>query len=322
MSIKRIAFLSNKLTLRGTEIAMYDYADYNETLLNNKSIIITRDYNRIKKEFDVSLDAYTKFHNRFNVEYYKCQNDIDDIVEKHNITHIYIIKAGGWDGLISTRCKNLIHCVFYTGYPHGEIYSAISNDVNRLHGTNYPVVPHMVRIYDTNEDLRQQLKIPKEAIVFGRTGGVESFDINFVKNAIVNILQKKPDIYFIFMNTYNFCDHHRVIYLSGTTDMKFKRMFMNTCDALIHAREGGETFGLVCGEFAVALKPVITYSNSRERNHLNILGDKAVLYSDYDSVYKIFNEFSKDKYNMHDNGYLEYSPENIMRIFDKVYLSE
>ena len=53
-SPKRIAFLSNKLTLRGTEIAMYDYADYNETLLNNKSIIITRDYNLIKNQFDVS----------------------------------------------------------------------------------------------------------------------------------------------------------------------------------------------------------------------------------------------------------------------------
>lgn len=35
----KIAFLSNKLTLRGTEAAMYDYADYNENLLNNQYII-------------------------------------------------------------------------------------------------------------------------------------------------------------------------------------------------------------------------------------------------------------------------------------------
>ncbi len=46
--MKIVGFLSNKLTLRGTEIAVYDYADYNETILNNKSIIITRDYNKIK----------------------------------------------------------------------------------------------------------------------------------------------------------------------------------------------------------------------------------------------------------------------------------
>ena len=29
---KRVAFLSNKLTLRGTEVAIFDYADYNEKI--------------------------------------------------------------------------------------------------------------------------------------------------------------------------------------------------------------------------------------------------------------------------------------------------
>ena len=106
---QRIGFLSNKLTVRGCEIAMYDYADFNETLLNNKSIIITRDFNRIQYEYDVSVDAYRKFHSRFTVEYYATQQDIDRIVEKHGLTHLYIIKGGGFDGLFSTKCKNLIH---------------------------------------------------------------------------------------------------------------------------------------------------------------------------------------------------------------------
>ena len=44
---------------------------FNETLLNNKSIIITRDYNVIKNQFDVSLDAYEKFKSRFQIEYYQ-----------------------------------------------------------------------------------------------------------------------------------------------------------------------------------------------------------------------------------------------------------
>jgi hypothetical protein len=82
--VKYIGFLSNKLTLRGTEIAMYDYADYNETMLNNKSLIISRDYNLIKHVFDVSEEAYTKFKKRFTVEYYNSQKDIDNIVEKYN----------------------------------------------------------------------------------------------------------------------------------------------------------------------------------------------------------------------------------------------
>jgi len=318
---KIIGFLSNKLTLRGSEIAMYDYAEYNESLLNNKSIIITRNYNIIKGEFDVSEDAYIKFKKRFIVEYYNNQKNIDDIVLKNGITHLYIIKGGNWDGIISTKCKNLIHCVFTAQTPHGQVYSTISDEVNRLSGSNYPVVPHMIHLHDTNENMRSELNIPSEAIVFGRYGGVETFDIKFVYDVIKSILNKRNDIYFIFMNTSKFYIHKNIIYLNGTTDMFMKKKFINTTDALLHARQDGETFGLTCGEFAVCLKPVITYNKSREINHINILKNHAILYNNFDELYKILNEFSKNIYNMTNNGYLYYTPENVMNIFNNVYLT-
>ena len=317
-----IGFLSNKLTLRGTEIAMYDYADFNETLLKNKSVILTRDYNKIQGQFDVSSDAYAKFQQRFTVEYYQSQQDIDNIVEKHNLTHLYIIKAGSWDGLASTKCKNLIHCVFVTSQPHGQVYSVISDEVNRLHNTNYPVVPHMIRNFETNEHLRRELSIPENATVFGRYGGIETFDIDFVHTAVQNVLNARDDVYYIFMNTTVFYKHPRVIYMQGTTNMELKRKFINTSDALLHARRGGETFGLTCGEFAMALKPVITYEGSKERNHITILKDKAILYSNYDTVYKILYEFKRNMVNMNNNGYFSYSPGNVMNIFENVYISE
>lgn len=319
---KVVAFLSNKLTLRGTEVAMYDYADYNELLLRNKSIIITRNYDLIKHEYDVSSDAYMKFSKRFLVEYYANQSDIDAIVESHKVTHLYIIKAGGMDGLYSTKCKNLIHCVFSTNQPHGNIYSAISSDVNRVNKTNFPVVPHMIRNFNTTEHLRHELNIPLNAIVFGRFGGMESFDITFVHKVIENILKTRYDIFFLFMNTNRFYEHPHIIYLKGTTDMEYKRKFINTSDALLHARSGGETFGLTCGEFAIEKKTVITYSESRERNHINILGDKAVLYKDPESLLSVLSEFTKNKYNMDGNHYLDYSPVNIMNIFNQVYLND
>ena len=323
MPPKRIAFLSNKLTLRGTEIAMYDYADYNETLLNNKSIIITRDYNLIKNQFDVSIDAYTKFKHRFEiVEYYQTQGDIDNIVIKYGISHIYIIKAGTWDGLISTKCKNLVHCVFNTSQPHGDFYCPVSSDVNKRFNTNYPVLPHMIRIDESALNLRNDLMIPDNATVFGRYGGVETFDIEFVHDAIRNILRERDDIYFVFLNTREFYSHPRIKYLSGTTNMEIKRKFINTCDALIHARKDGESFGLTCGEFAIAYKPVITFEHSIEKNHIDILGNHAVLYSNYDSVYKILNEFTKNKYCMEGNQYLDHTPENIMKVFAKVFFNE
>lgn len=188
--------------------------------------------------------------------------------------------------------------------------------------TNYPVVPHMIRIFETNENLRLELSIPNDSIVFGRYGGLDTFDLDFVHNAIKDIIEKKDNLYFIFMNTNEFYKHPRIIYLSGTTNMEIKRKFINTSDALLHARKDGESFGLTCGEFALALKPVITFDGSIERNHINILDNKAILYSNYESIYKILNEFSKDKYNMEGNGYLEYNPENIMKIFNSIYINE
>ena len=318
--MKTIAFLSNKLTLRGTEITLYDYADYNEKILGNKSIIITRDYEKIKREYDVDIQAYQKFQSRFQMEYYDL-NELDDIVEANHVDYLYIIKAGDYDGLISTKCKNLIHCVFSTNEPHGDVYSVVGQTVNNMAGTNFPVVPHMIILPDTDMDLREELHIPKNAIVFGRYGGKETFDIPFTHEVIKHILGLRSDIYFLFMNTNVFYNHPNIIYLPGNTCMDHKRKFINTCDALLHARGGGETFGITCGEFAVCEKPVITWKNTNANEHLLILKDKAVIYENGYELFDILNTFHINKYDMKNNGYMYYTPENVMRIFQQVYLS-
>ncbi len=315
-----VGFLSNKITLRGTEIAMYDYADYNELILQNKSIIITRNIDKYRHEFDISDKAYEKFKKRFIVEYYDTIDDIDRIVEKYNISHLYIIKAGNYDGLFSSKCKNLIHCVFNSKEPHGQIYSVISEDVNKRFNTNLQVVPHMVRVHNTEENLRQELGIPEDAIVYGRYGGVETFDIEFVHECIKKILDEKENVYFIFMNTNIFYEHTRIIYLNGTEDMEYKRKFINTSNAMLHARKDGETFGLSCGEFAICNKPVITWGLSDCVNHLDILKDKCLIYKNYEDIYNILKNDKIINFDVTNNGYHYYSPTNVMEIFKKVYL--
>lgn len=315
--MKTVAFLSNKLTLRGTEVAIYDYAHYNEKLLGNKSIIITRDYDKIKREFDVDIQAYNKFKDRFNVFYYDSQSDIDRIVLDHKVTHLFIIKSGGYDGLYSNHCINIMHCVFDISQPHGQVYTPIGETINQLLGKNYPVTPHMVTISECDENLRSELGIPENAIVFGRYGGKESFDIRFVHEAIKKMVHSRDDVYFLFMNTHPFYQHKNIIHLPGNADMIFKRKFINTCDSLLHARERGETFGLTCGEFSICKKPVITYGCSREREHILILKDKAVIYNTPDELTTILQNFTKDKYDVSENGYMFYNPENVMAILNK-----
>jgi hypothetical protein len=317
MENKVVAFLSNKLTLRGTEVAIYDYADYNEKLLGNKSIIITRDYNKIKDQWDVDKMAYDKFNNRFSVFYYQSQEDIDSIVINNKVTHIFIEKAGDWDGLISKYCKNIIHCVFSTGQPHGDIYTPIGQTINNLRKTNYPVTPYMVTLPECDEDLRKEFNIPSDAVVFGRYGGKETFDLMFAHDVIRNILNNRPNVYFLFMNTNRFYDHKNIIHIPGNSDMVFKRKFINTCDALIHARVSGETFGLTCGEFSICKKPVITWGGSIENEHLLILKDKAVIYNNPEELNNILMSFTKDKYDVSENGYMFYTPENVMEILKK-----
>lgn len=176
----------------------------------------------------------------------------------------------------------------------------------------------MINLYDTQLDLRETLGIPKDALVFGRYGGKETFDITFVKQFIAN--NNYDNIYFLFINTYQFCNKKNVIFFDGTTDMELKRIFINTCDAMLHARIGGETFGLSCGEFASAGKPIITFGKSDDNEHLYILKDKAMIYNNIMELKNIVENFNNLKPDMSENPYKEYLPKNVMNIFKEIYI--
>lgn len=320
-----IAFLSNKLTIRGTEVALYDYAHYNEKILGNKSIIITRDYEYLKQineMNDVDIKVYEKFNKRFRVFYYQNNSDIDNIIIYNNVKYLYVIKFGTNDGLYSNYCKNIIHCVFNLSEPHGNVYVPIGDFLNRKFNTNYTVFPHIVTVADSNDDLRQEYNISKNSIVFGRYGGYDTFNIDFVKNCIKEICKLRDDIYFIFMNTDRFIEHKNVYYFEANEDNIFKRKFINTCNALLHARMEGETFGLTCGEFDICGKFVITYGGSYDNEHINILKDKAIIYNNEDELYNILMYYNDEKY-MDKKGIVAYSKYNaidVMEIFRKLLI--
>ena len=313
----KIAFLENKLTIRGSSSAMYDYAHYNETILGNQSVIITR---RPQDNNITTKMTYNKFAKRFPMIYYSFAKEINDIVIKEKIDILYVIKSGdSRDLLYTNKCKCVIHCVFDVSDFHGDVYATISNCVNRIHNKNYPVVPHIIKVHDTEDNLRDKLDIPTNAKVFGYYGGNDSFNIQFVTELIKE--WHKQDTYFIFMNIDRFCSNPNVIFLNGTNDEKYKKMFINTCNAMLHARERGETYGIVCAEFSVSGKPVITYGKSIENNHIELLGDKAIMYNNkHDLTNILINWEDKGKHII--TGYHEStSPEYVMDIFKKVFIA-
>ncbi len=318
-----IGFLSNKLSNRGTEVNLFDYADFNETILGNKSIIITRPYEHVMRVSprDVTRDAYDKFKSRFNaIEYYINPIDVEEIIRRNKIDVLFIEKAGSPnDGLIYNSCKTIIHAVFTTKEPHGDLYAPISDSLNKIQCTNYPVLPYMVRVFDTNENMRYLLNIPEDATVFGAYCGADEYNVDYVLQAVKDIGndEKYKNIYFIFMNIIPFCaESERIRFLPGTCDMKTKRMFINSCDAMLYGRSGGETFGLACGEFSICDKPVIGRAIEHASAHIDILGDDMIKHNSYNELFDIITNWSKYNKNVSNNGYKQFTPEHVMRIFN------
>jgi hypothetical protein len=332
MSNKKVAFYSPHLSVRGTEVAMYDYAHYNETILGNTSIIIHEPTDhrndatavqKFKSRFPVfgieSFTASAGFSNRAEF----VNNRLNTVLAEQSCDAIYIIKGGWNDGLQPTACKSLIHCIATppASEKHGDVYAYgsywLSDHCSQ--GT-LPAVPYMVDLPDVDGNLRSELGIPDTAIVFGRNGGSDSFDIQWAKYVVSEVVNAKPDVYFLFQNTDKFYDHPRVIHLPMNADLVYKTKFINSCDAMLHARDIGESFGLACGEFSIRNKPVITWSGSKERNHIYILGDRGMYYSNPQELFDLLMNFSKPSPSEDLNCYREYNPSTIMKIFDQVFL--
>lgn len=317
----KVAFHCNQLSLRGTEVAMYDYAHYNEVLLGNESIVLAKNP-KIWKYSD--QPAIEKFQKRFKVFFYNVPSEIEKILDDNNIDIFYAQKAGSIDEVVSSKRKTVIHAVFQQYQPHGNVYAFISEWLSQLYGRKHDFVPYMVDLPVHDKDMREELGIPTDAYVFGRHGGYETFDIPFVKDFIKGFIDKRTDVYFLFMNTEKFIEHPRVIFLEPTADLIKKTEFINTCTAMLHARFKGETFGLAVAEFSLRNKPVITYAGSLDRAHEMILGKDAFYYRNPIELNLIFHNleqyFGKQNLSRDWNKYRDYSPEKVMDKFKKIFL--
>jgi hypothetical protein len=87
---------------------------------------------------------------------------------------------------------------------------------------------------------------------------------------------------------------------------------------MIHGRTHGESFGLAIGEFAACLKPIICHNQHLDHAHLDILKEKAIIYSNKDELVNILTTFDPSKHDMTGNNYTKYTPQNAMNIFNNL----
>ena len=285
-----VAFHSNSMSLRGSENALWDYANFNETILGNQSVICHPEGLESTEN-----PTFAKWNARFPLIPYPTRNELGRRLKESGIGVLYQIKPGPFDGFVVPGVKNSIHAMFLSDEFHGDCFAYVSRWASRvMTGKEESFVPHFVPKLESKMNLRDKLEIPIEANVFGRHGGADTFNIQFVREVVLRHAQKNSGDHFVFLNTEPIRGTERfsnVHYLPGTVDPMEKAKFLATCDAMLHARWHGETFGLAVGEFAVLGKPVITFGGSRERAHLDMLGGHAQIYECGDQLLKILENF-------------------------------
>jgi len=313
-----VAFHSNSMSLRGSENALWDYANFNETILGNHSLIC-----HPAELENAENPTFAKWNARFPLVPYQTKSELSSKLKERGVDILYQIKPGSFDRFVIPRVKNCIHSMFLSDEFHGDAFAYVSRWCSRvMTGREDSFVPHFIPKLTSNENIREDLGIPIEAKVFGRHGGWDTFNIPFVQNAVSRHARQNPKDHFVFLNTEPIRGTERfsnVHYLPGTVDPMEKARFLATCDAMLHARWHGETFGLAVGEFAVLGKPVITFSESRERAHLEMLGKQALLYRNVGELAGILREFCPHK--THGTEYEVFAdPKIVMGLFQKKFL--
>ena len=310
----KIAFHSNQLGIRGTEVALYDYALGNRDILGNESIIIS--------DARADLTSLDKFKTQFPVYLYNDFSEVESIVEKEGIDAIYYIKAGFNDGKLVSNAKNLIHTVFQINQPHGDKYSFIAQWLSKkMTGDDTNFVPHILSLPNISSNYREFIGIPEDAVVFGRHGGYNDFDYEWTYPIIEKVAEENPNIYFLFLNTKEFCKTlPNIIHIEPTYELDRKTAFINTCDALLHGRRKGEIFSLTIGEFLCKDKAIISCPQGEDEGHVVMLQDKGIWYNNPDELYKILRTFKRTQPKGYYKSLVEqYTPEKVMNKFKEVF---
>jgi hypothetical protein len=315
----KVAFHSHGLTLRGSEVALLDYAVHNQTILGNQSLILVRDRPGLSENA-----VYRVWREKVRCLVYQSGRELPKRLAEEGVEVLYQIKPGRDDGFVVPGVRNCIHAMFPESEFHGDVYVYVSPWLSQIMtGRATRFVPHLVPRLESQVTLRAELGIPETARVFGRHGAADTFNIPWVQGAVIRHARGHPEDHFVFLNTGEFAGANaqkNIHFLPATPDERQKAKFLATCDAMLHARWHGETFGLAVGEFAVLGKPVITFTGSRERAHLELLGDQALGFQNAHGLEKILTSFQPFRAGA--TGYSPWAdPRQVMKIFQDRFLS-
>lgn len=330
-NVVRVAFCVNQLDYRGTEDQHYNYALLNEEILGNQSFIF------VSWTARQHPGVVAKFAQRFPIYQYMDISHFNQLMKDHKIDVAYFLRGGAIEEWLPEKVPACIHFVFSADVKYGAAYAAISEYVSN-NDVMIPVVHHVTLMNYVSEsgNMREELNLPKDAVVIGRYGSSDTFTLPIARQAILKALDLRPNLYFLAMNTDHFGDHPRLLYLPQQIQMNQKKRFIQTCDGYLHGRIDAETFGLAIMEFAICGKPIFTFDYStpeylnKSSYHVTVLkqdlygGDKWIFQTEEEAVQLLLHfDPSKDvseEYKTKNIYFTKFHPEIVMQQWKRVFL--
>jgi hypothetical protein len=314
----KILFHANTINYRGTTVAITDYARYNQEILGNESVITYCKTNGTEKDMGNEQVVIDELEKEFEVVGYRA-GDLEKKIDDLHIDLAYFINSGQTES-IPTNCKTAVHAVFQFNQPHGDRYAYISEWLSqKMSGGTIPFVPHIVQLPNTTDNYRGAFNIRADQKVIGRIGGYYTFDIPFVKQYISDLVRSTDEYVFLFAGTEPFIHDTNVHFINEFHSPYKKAKFINTCDAMLHARQRGESFGLSIAEFLSLNKPVLAWNDGHDLNHLDMLKDSGLLYNDSSHLNELICSLPDFKEDWTKRAE-QYKPIPVMNKFKEVFI--
>ncbi|MTI45474.1 hypothetical protein JM93_01129 [Roseibium hamelinense] len=313
----RVGFDAGAINERGMSVAVYDYACGVQEHLGHEALVF---YDKTSSNPEV----LTKFASKLQLVAYEDNASFRAAAAAEKLDFCYFINGGLGPVPEDAATRVGVHAVFRHFDPHGDVYAYVSKWLaDWMTGGQAPHVPHIVDLPAPASDFREETGIPEDAFVVGRYGGYDQFNLEFAQRAVREALEKRSNLFFVFLNTMPFVEHDRALFLPARVASQQKSDFIAACDAGLNAKKIGESFGLANAEFMFHGKPVFTWAGGMDQNHVAMSPAEEWVYRTRADLIRLLVTYEANSADaaLGQSAAADYAPPRVMQQFDDVFLS-